>query len=132
MIMESWRRGLSFTHKYQKGPINYEHLRPPLKVLNKEYRGKSFPSIQKRPNYYKLDEQIIEKTGNPAIPFNRKIFYLTEMDPLESDMVNQIHKVVTFDDPKPPKWWKPEDTLRYIYEFDWDTNLICDVRNFLF
>lgn len=75
-----------------------------------------------------IEFEIMEKTNNPAIPFNRKIFYLTPLDPLEQDMVDQVHKVVTFEEPRPPEWWTDADTLRYIYEFDWETNIICDVN----
>lgn len=32
-------QNISFTKKYERNPIDYEHLRPPLKSLNKQYNG---------------------------------------------------------------------------------------------
>ena len=43
IIMQFQQSGMSFSKNQDRGPINYEHLRPPLKVLNKEFTGKNFP-----------------------------------------------------------------------------------------
>jgi hypothetical protein len=48
----------------------------------------------------------------------------------ETAFIEEVEKVVCFDDPKPPEWWMDGDTLRFVYEYDWDHNLVCDVSYF--
>jgi len=94
--------------------INYNHLRPPLECLHVKH---------KKPD-------IVKPTENQAIPFERKIFYGVIYEDKELDLLDQVEKVINFDEPKAPKWWHDGDTLRFIYEFDWDMNLICEVKIF--
>ena len=96
------------------GPmVNYNHLRPPLQCLNLTFE----------------DSEIVHPSNNPAIPFKRNIFYSVPYDSKEKEIIENVHKFVNFDGPKPPKWWRYGDYLRFIYEFDWDVNLICDVSS---
>jgi hypothetical protein len=46
----------------------------------------------------------------------------------EEIFIEEVEKVIRFDDPKPPEWWADGDTLRFIYEYDWNHNLVCEVR----
>lgn len=95
----------------QELTINYNHLRPPVECLNVKHKK----------------TEILKPTQNQAIPFYRTIFYGVVYDDIELDFIDQVDKVVNFEEPKAPSWWHDGDTLRFIYQFDWDMNLICEV-----
>lgn len=100
-------------HKFGNyASINYNHLRPPISCLDIKPKGK----------------EVLEKTLNPVIPYKRHIFYAVEFESEEKTIINDVTKVIEFSPPIPPKWWDKSDTLRFIYEFDWDLNLICEVN----
>jgi hypothetical protein len=92
--------------------INYDHLRPPHCCLDIKPTKK----------------ECLEKTADTIIPFKRQVFYCVGLQPEEEEFLENIDKVIRFDDPKPPKWWTRNDSLRFMYEFDWDLNLICEVK----
>lgn len=77
--------------------------------------------------FYCLENEIIEKNDNPTIPFKRHIFYTVDIQKEEAQIVEEIEKVIGFDEPAPPEWWLRADTLRFVYEFEWDFNIVCDV-----
>lgn len=66
-------------------------------------------------------------TTNPSIPYRRHIFYTVEYQNEEETFIEEVDKVIRFDDPKPPEWWLEGDTLRFVYEWDWDHNVVCEV-----
>lgn len=94
--------------------IDYDHLRPPLSSLYIKHSEFSIVKAQK---------------GNPLVPYKRSVFYLTDLEPRERSAIQEVMKIIDFDEPRPPSWWRKRDTLRFVYEFGWDTNVICEVNN---
>ena len=98
-----------------KTMIDYEHLRPPLECL--EYIPKA--------------KEILEmNTSGQAVPYTRHIFYACKLKNEEQDMVDEVTESINYYNPGPPSCWKDGDTLRYIYEYNWDYNLVCEVLTF--
>lgn len=94
--------------------INYNHLRPPHSSLDIKPKGKD----------------VLENTNNPERPYKRNIFYTVEFESEENSMIEEIENSLYESDPKPPDWWTGGDTLRFIYEFDWDLELAEKVKIF--
>ena len=45
-------------------------------------------------------------------------------------MLEEVTESIEYYNPGPPSCWKDSDTLRYIYEYDWNYNLVCEVNFF--
>ena len=93
--------------------VNYDHLRPPLSSLDIKPTNK----------------EILEETNDPQNPYFRHIFFAVDLLQEEEEFIEEIEKVIRFDGPQPPDWWKEGDYLRFMYQFDWDLNLVCEVTN---
>ena len=45
----------------------------------------------------------------------------------EKSFLEELDKVIRFDEPLPPEWWVDGDSLRFVYEFEWDFTVVCEV-----
>ena len=94
--------------------INFEHLRPPIESLNIVHHE---------------NEILTDDPRNKNIPFKRNIFYCCGYTDEESEILEDIDKSLEIHAPEIPAWWKCEDTLRFVHEFQWDFNLIIEVKS---
>ena len=68
--------------------------------------------------FNQLEHEIIESSDDPAFPFRRHIFYTVDLQKEETIFLEELDKVLRFDEPLPPAWWVDADSLRFVYEFD--------------
>jgi len=61
------------------------------------------------------------------VPYKRHVFYTVDRQKEEDQFLEELDKVIRFDEPMPPDWWVEGDSLRFVYEFDWDFTLVCEV-----
>ena len=52
----------------------------------------------------------------------RYVFYTVRFEDRETQLLEELDKVIRSINPPLPSWWVDGDTLRYLYEYDWDFN----------
>jgi len=71
---------------------------------------------------------ILENNGsNNLIPFNRKIFYCVDktLKDREISILREIENLLKIEN-NFPEFWEASDTLRFIYEYRWESSVVFD------